>query len=159
MSDTDLVQAMYEQYVDAIYRFCYWQTNRSEDAEDLTADIMLDMAKNIRQFRGDSSFKNWLYAIAKNHLARWIRKKYELPLLPLQDNAEYGSVWIDPVEQDVARKKVAALFSRLAPRERAVLELRYLKGYSVKETAKELKLSEPNIKVLTHRALVKLRKV
>ena len=157
MTDNDLIAAMYEQYVDAIYRFCYWQTNRSEDAEDLTADIMLDMAKNIRKFRGDSSFKNWLYAIAKHHLMRWLRKKYELPLVPLLENVEHGAIWIDPAEQEVARKKVVALFKSLSPRERGVLNLRYLRGYSVKETANKLGLSESNVKVLTHRAINKLK--
>ncbi len=157
MDDVELVRVMYERYVDAIYRYCYWQTNRNEDAEDLTADIMLDMAKNIRKFRGEGSFKNWLYAIAKNHLMHWLRKRYELPLLPLLDNVEYGSTWIDPGEQGEARKKVVAFLKRLPPRERAVLDLRYLKGYSVKEAAKELGISESNVKVVTHRAINKLR--
>ena len=155
----DAVAELYEKYVDAIYRFCYWQTNQSADAEDLTSDIMLDMAKGLKNFAGKSSFKNWLYAIAKNHLAHWLRRKYELPLIPLDETIENSSRWIDPEEQEGSRRRLASLFKKLSLREQKLLTLRYLRGYTVAETAKSLKLSTGNVKVLTHRALTKLRQL
>jgi RNA polymerase sigma-70 factor (ECF subfamily) len=153
----DSVALLYEKYVDAIYRFCYWQTNQSADAEDLTSDIMLDMAKGFKNFKGEASFKNWLYGIAKHHLAHWLRHKYELPLISLDDNLAQGDDWIDPDHQEGNRRRLATLFKQLSPREQKLLTLRYLRGYSVSETAKALKLSGSNVKVLTHRTLAKLR--
>ncbi len=72
------VTALYRLYFEPIYRFCYWQTNRGADAEDLTQDIFIEMAKSIRGFRGESSFKNWLYVLAKRQIAGWLRQKYQL---------------------------------------------------------------------------------
>jgi RNA polymerase sigma-70 factor (ECF subfamily) len=154
----DAVAQLYSKYVDAIYRFCYWQTNQSGDAEDLTSDVMLDMAKGLRHFAGKSSFKNWLYAIAKNHLQHWIREhKYELPLISLDDNLKVNEDWIDPDEQEGSRQRLASLFKKLTLREQKLLTLRFLRGYTVTETASALKVSESNVKVLTHRAITKLR--
>lgn len=159
MTDQELVAFYYQKYVDAIYRFCYWQTNQSADAEDLTSDIMLDMAKGFKNFKGESSFKNWLYAIAKNHLNHWLRRKYELPLISLDESIAEAHDWIDPDRQEGNRRRLASLFQKLSLREQKLLTLRYLKGYSVTETAKALKLTEANVKVLTHRAIKKLQKV
>jgi RNA polymerase sigma-70 factor (ECF subfamily) len=48
---------------------------------------------------------------------------------------------------------VDSLLATLPENYRRVLELRFLRGYSVRETARELGLSETNVKVLQFRAL------
>jgi len=50
---------------------------------------------------------------------------------------------------------VAALLDALPERYRRVLELRFLKGYSVQETANEMAITPENVKVIQHRALAK----
>jgi len=54
----EAVAALYEKYVDAIYRFFWWQTNQNvEVAEDLTHDTFLAMAKSINKFNNQGKFK------------------------------------------------------------------------------------------------------
>lgn len=150
--------ALYEKYFDAIYRFFYWQTNRNQEiAEDLTQDTFLDVAKSIKNFNNQGSFKNWLYTIAKSKLSKWIKSKYDLPKEPLFDNFEYPENSIDPDHQKKATTKVERLLDKLNEKERKVVILRYLKNYSVKEVAKELNISMSNVKVITHRAITKMK--
>jgi RNA polymerase sigma-70 factor (ECF subfamily) len=155
----DGLESLYRKYLDPIYRFCYWQTNRSQDAEDLTQDIFIEMTKSLHTFKGDASFKNWLYVIAKHKISSWIKQKYQLPILPLFDQLPTPEEWIDPQNQDLKTKTITSLLKNLDPTERKVLTSRYLKGVSVAETATQLKLSVSNVKVITHRALKKLQQL
>jgi RNA polymerase sigma-70 factor (ECF subfamily) len=151
------LENLYRKYVEPIYRFCYWQTNRSQDAEDLTQDIFIEMAKSVRTFKGTASFKNWLYVIAKRQIAQWIKKKYDLPMFPLFDEIPEPENWIDPDNQQLKKASLTQLLDLLSSPEQAVLTARYLENLSVVETATKLKLSLANVKVLTHRALKKLQ--
>lgn len=156
----EAIATLYEKYVDAIYRFFWWQTNRNvEVAEDLTQDIFLEMAKSINKFNNQGKFKNWLYTIAKRQLSAWLKQKYDLPKEALFDNLALPENSIDPEKQNQTIKKVEKLLGKLSEVERSVVVLRYLKNYSVKETAQELKLTASNVKVIAHRALKKLRQM
>jgi len=95
--DEGAVAALYELYFDPIYRFFYWQTNsNTEIAQDLTHDTFIEMIQSLRNFRFKSSFKNWLYMIAKHVLAKWLRSKYDLPTTQLFDNLSQPEESIDP---------------------------------------------------------------
>lgn len=153
------VEALYHLYFDAMYRFCYWQSNRSEDAEDLTQDIFIEMAKSIRTFKGRSSFKNWLYTIAKRRISQWLRAKYQLPTSPLFEMIPHQEEWIDPSNTHLKEKVVSQLLAQLSGTESKVMKLRYLQSYTVKETAQSLRLTENNIKVIAYRSLKKLQKI
>ena len=149
---------LYEKYIDAMYRYCYWQTNHShEDAQDLTQEVFVEMAKSLPTFKDTGQFKNWLYTIAKRRLSAWIKRKYQLPQSPLFDNVGVAEKWIDPKQQSRAVIVVKKILQKLEPSARKIITLRFLRNYSVKETAQSLKLSETNVKVITHRSIKKLR--
>lgn len=156
----EAIAALYEKYVDSIYRFFYWQTNKNtEVAQDLTHDTFVEMTKSISKFKNDGKFKNWLYTIAKRQLAAWMRQKYDLPKEPLFDNLIQPEDSIDPEKQQKTMRKIQNLLEQLSDTEREVLILRYLKNYSVKETAEELKVTDSNVKVIAHRAIKRLREL
>lgn len=149
---------LYDKYFTTVFRYLSWQTSRVEDAEDLTSATMLAMAKGLKKFRGESSFKNWLYQIAKYQLAAWIKKNhYELPISPLTDLIQAHSDWIDPEVQESHIKSLNKILSGLKESDQQLLRLRFLQNYSVKETAKELNISESNVKIRTMRILAKCR--
>lgn len=157
--DRGAVRTLYEKYFEPLYRFCYWQTGSQADAEDITQDVFIAMTISLRSFRGDALFKNWLYQMAKNKVAQWITRKRNTTHFPLLEEIEDTSNWIDPENEQFKRKVVKKLLSALKPRERKVIELRYLKRYSVEETAKAIHITPSNVKVITHRVLLHLRSV
>ena len=151
---------LYEKYLDPIYRYCYWQTNHSHaDAQDLTSEVFIEMAKSLPTFKDTGQFKNWLYTIAKRRLALWIKRKYLLPQSPLFDNITLAEKWIDPDKQNQTINLVKKLLQRLDHPARDIIILRFLRNYTVQETATKLKLSVANIKVITHRSIKKLRSI
>jgi len=156
--DSKAFESLYEKYFTRIYRFCAWQTHTTEDAEDITQQVMIAIAESIGNFRGQASFKNWVYAIAKNHVFAWIRDRYKLPTAPLFDTLGVNEQVLDKDTSSYKKQIVAKLMQGLKPQAVQVITLRYLRGYSVEETAQELKMTQSNVKVTTKRALESMAK-
>lgn len=151
--DESALGELYGRHVDAIYRFILAQLRSREDAEDLTAETFARMIQGLAGFRHEASFKNWLYQIARNAVrnhrrAAGYRRTVALsPLLRAADGDDPPS----PAVEDTA--VVLSLLLPLPPRYRRVLELRFLHGLTIEETAQRMEISVANAKVLQHRAL------
>lgn len=58
---------LYTEHSRAIYYLCLRMLSDPEKAEDATHDVFLKAFRKMSQFRGESSFRTWLYRIAINH--------------------------------------------------------------------------------------------
>jgi len=150
---------LYERYVRPIYRFALAKTSNQAAAEDLTHDVFIRMIDRISTFRGNS-FKSWLYTIARNIITDYWRESYRAPTVPLEDFLGFHSdppdIFAEP-DDDRASKEAAvrSLLARLPQNYSAILELRFLKDYTLQQAADELRITLTNAKVLQHRALKK----
>lgn len=143
----------YRDNLAPVYLFIYRKVGNRETAEDLTSDVF---AKAIRWLSADHSpqaVQAWLYATARTTIVDHWRGQIgdtvdiaELELLLHDSNAERG-------DEQRAIQQVDRLLAALPERERTVLQLRFLRGYSLAETAREVGTTEGNVKVLQHRAL------
>lgn len=149
--------ALYRKYVAQLYGFVYSKVNSKTDAEDLTSETFYHVLRNLSQYSGKSSFKNWVYGIAKHLILAHYREKYNKPLLELNENVAIPIPYeeVDTDEQKKTAEKLQKILVQLPENYRRILELRFLKGYSIVETAKELGITVANAKVLQHRALKK----
>lgn len=160
------ISDLYRLYVDAVYKFIFYRTGSREEAEDLTSETFIKMIKSIKNFSFDSKFKTWLLGIAKHTILDYFRKHYKTKTLPIEDylNLDLGNLEIifnEEIDKETIKndKKVAKVLSRLPENYRDVLELRFLRGYSIKETAAELNKSISNVKVMQYRAIQKAQKM
>lgn len=65
---------IYKKYSPELYRYLLSLTHRSADAEDLLSETFLRALAKLSTFRGDSSIRTWLYAIARNVWIESLRK-------------------------------------------------------------------------------------
>ena len=154
--DEGALGQLYRRHVNAIFRFVLAQVRNVQDAEDLTSETFARMVRGLPHFRGEASFRNWLYQIARNAVRNHRRAAAYRLAVPLPRNlAEPGEE--DPPEPAEGRdwEAVLALLRQLPPRHRQVLELRFLEGLSIEETAARMAITVGNAKVLQHRALRK----
>lgn len=160
--DSQALTQLYEENVREVYRFIYYKVGNREDAEDVAQDVMMAAFDGLKKFRGEASFRNWCYEIAKRKIADLWREKYKMPTVDIE--AVLGIHTSISTEEEVAEAtaddavKVAKLehvLSQLKDNYRAVLEYRFLKNYSIKETAEAMGISVSNAKILQHRALKK----
>lgn len=155
--DQDALGVLYQRYVVEIYRYSYRQVGNQEDAEDLTSQVFLQVVRSIGVYRPQGQFRAWVYGIAKNVIVDWWRRYYWTPTVTMEKFLD-----LDPLpqkdpsgENPRAEAAVERVLAQLPERYQEVLKLRFLRGYSLEETAQAIGVSLANAKVLQHRALKK----
>ena len=73
--DRSAFARLLELVYDVILRFTMKWVSHVSDAEDITQTLCIKLAKVIRQFRFESSFKTWLYRIVVNCVRDWQRSQ------------------------------------------------------------------------------------
>jgi RNA polymerase sigma-70 factor (ECF subfamily) len=140
----------YQSHVTAIYQYLYSRVGNRADAEDLTSAVFMKAIASMRSDVSTAELRAWLYRVAQTTLADHWREFYAEATRELEDDIQREG---QAPENYEAVGRVETLLSTLPENYRRVLELRFLRGYSIRETARELGLSESNVKVLQFRAL------
>lgn len=150
------LEHIYAQFVGPIYRFLYARVGNREDAEDLTSQVFVKAFRQLDVAREERSVASWLFTVARTVLADHWRDEYRHgPLAELNENVTERFSTPDELDNSDKVQRVEELLNRLSPRYRSVLELRFLRGYTVEETARELGMTAGNVKVTQHRALAR----
>jgi RNA polymerase sigma-70 factor (ECF subfamily) len=140
------------------------------EVEETAHDVFVRAYQSLPTFKGRSSFKQWLSAIAVRACYDFWRKRYRSRELPMSSLAEEHQEWLekilsnrsgqsfdDKASQREARELLDWALDRLSPGDRMVLELVYLEGLSGREAADLLGWTVANVKVRSLRARRKLR--
>ena len=147
---------MYTTYADDIFRFLLAHVRDIHTAEDLTADTFVKAWKNIDKFDGKQP-RAWLYKIAGNNLTDHWRRKPQLPLDESIDIVDERPSSEEVLDKKITAGHVADSVAQLPKDMRSVVTLRFMQGYSAKQTAEALGISEANVRVVQYRALKKLK--
>jgi RNA polymerase sigma factor (sigma-70 family) len=150
------------RYRDAIYYMLLKMVNNASDAEDLTIEAFGKAFKNIQQYTPNYAFSTWLFKIATNNCIDFIRKKKATTIsLDQNDNddekasTDIMAPVLDPEEEMIKgqkQKMMRDIVSKLKPRYRKLIELRYFKEFSYEEIADELELPIGTVKAQLFRA-------
>jgi len=143
-------ESVYQDNASWVYRTLFARVGNRADAEDLTAEVFLAALRPLRLTASVGEVRAYLRVTARTVLAAHWRETM---------GREITS--IDEVEQppdseeaiSTAPQRVAKVLDSLPDRYRRILEMRFLHGNSIKESAAELGISVANAKVLQHRAL------
>ena len=158
------------KYQDRIYSFLYRLCGCPEDSADVAQETFLNAFRYLNNFRGEASFKNWLYKIAANSCYKFKRKgknepEFELSLeqfLPHENETklEISSKIMAP-EGQVLSNELSDLIERavlkLPKKYRLVIVLRDMEGVSGEEAAEVLDISLAAVKSRLHRARLFVR--
>ncbi|RLD21592.1 MAG: hypothetical protein DRI69_03675 [Bacteroidetes bacterium] len=149
---------MYKQYIDAMYHTVLRIMNNSTDAQDVVQECFVKVFEKIHSYRGDATIGAWIKRIAINTAINALRKK--------KRNLEFSSDEISEAryaeEEDVAdnllsNKKIHDAVLNLPNGCRTVLNLYLFEGYSHKEVATILEITESTSKTQFRRAKILLR--
>jgi RNA polymerase sigma-70 factor (ECF subfamily) len=152
------LEQVFAKYVDPIHRFIYSRVGNREDAEDLTSEVFLKATRLLDRERSEASVATWLFTVARTVLADHWRRYYRGGASVELDETRLGDIPDKPrtsEPSEASAQLVAQVLGGLSDRYRRVLELRFLQGYSIQETANEMGLTPENVKVIQHRALAK----
>lgn len=143
-------EAVYSDNVGWVYRTLFARVGNRADAEDLTAEVFLAALRPLRLTVSTAEVRAYLRATARTVLAAHWRETLGREITSIED-IEQPADGQDAIS--TAPQRVAHVLDTLPDRYRRILESRFLRGNSIKESAAELGISVPNAKVLQHRAL------
>lgn len=139
--DADDLDRLVREHLPAAVRFATRLTGRTETAEDVVQDALLRVARKYRTFRGDSSFRTWLFRIIVNVIRDRPRRQREQPLA----DSAVPDTTTSRLSADELSHLIAHHVSRLPPRQREVIVLTVYEELSIPETAKLLDITEQNV--------------
>jgi RNA polymerase sigma-70 factor (ECF subfamily) len=143
--------------LEMVYAFIYARVGNRADAEDLTQQVALKAIPRLHADASAASIRGYLFATARSCLAQFWSHRLGLPEEELRDEVAGPPVVVagSPATSDRASR----ILERLPANYRRVLELRFLRGYSLKEVAAETGSTVGGIKVMQLRALRAAAKV
>ncbi len=145
---------LYDLYVDKIYKYIYYKSGRTDEAEDLTAQVFLKAWEAIENYKWEGyPFSTWLYRIAHNMMIDYYRTHRET--FPL-DTARTKESSLDPFQsaiQSITSDQSKSALHHLTHDQQRVFILRFLEGYSTAEVAAMMDKDPDAIRALQHRAL------
>ena len=169
LSESDIIQGcldgnrqmqeiFYEKFSSKMYGVCLRYSGNVEDANDLLQEGFIKVFKNLGKFRGDGSFEGWVRRIFVNTSIEHFRKKVKLyNVSEVQENT------IEDIELNVldsmAEKDIISLVHELSPGYKAVFNMHVIEGYSHKEIAEILGITEGTSKSQLARAKLVLKKM
>jgi RNA polymerase sigma-70 factor (ECF subfamily) len=181
--DQEAFRELTDPYRAELLAHCYQILGSVADAEDMLQETLLAAWRGLNSFEGRSSVRSWLHRIAVNGCLNALRDRSrrprEVPLMaqPPEPTRLTDPVWIEPypdvlldgvpdaapgpearydTKESIELAFVTAL-QHLPPRQRAVLVLRDVLGYSAAEAAGMLDTSEASVKGALQRARAALQ--
>lgn len=155
------IVAIYNKHYLDVYRFLICFSGNQNDAEDLTQEVFIRVLKNLPHFRSGNNLKTWIFSIAKHVAVDHYRKKRLISVFKdgffakLESNEKKPD---EEFEMSEMEHFVHEAISKLKPKYKAVVILRGINEFSIKETSEILQCSEAKVKVDYHRALKELKR-
>jgi RNA polymerase sigma factor (sigma-70 family) len=149
-------EELYNRFSPRMYAVCLRYAANAEEAQDILQEGFIKIFKKLDSFRGEGSFEGWIRRIFVNTaIEHFRRKRYLTPVTEKEENTIEGKY--TSALDDLAAKDIMALVQELSPGYRTVFNMYVVEGYSHKEIADMLGISEGTSKSQLSRAKVILQ--
>ena len=154
-------EAFYEKYFNTALYYTAKKVRSIQDAEDLVCDAFFYCYDHFSSYdESRASLGTWLYMILNSRIKNYYRdSKQYTDLDELREILPDGSNYMEQaVELEANRRMLAEGLNTLSETQRRIVILRYFQGCSTAETARQLQITEGNVRTQLSRALDKMRK-
>ena len=156
--DSRSQEALFRLYADEMFAVCMYYSPNQTEAEDTLHEGFLKVFQNIRSFKGEGSLKGWIRRILINTALEKFRRKNPMYVLDNDDYSEVRDFNTEDAVSNISADDLIGLIQELSPQYRMVFNLYALEGFSHKEIAKKLSISEGTSKSNLARARSILQK-
>ncbi|MCB0076171.1 MAG: RNA polymerase sigma factor [Anaerolineales bacterium] len=151
------IESLYQRHGPALFAYLVGQLGDRQWAEDVLQEVMLAAWRSAARFRGESTVRTWLLAIARYRALNARQRRPPPPDalppdLPTDDPKPHQKL-----EHDAQRDEIARALQQLPAAQRETLELIFFHGLSGPEAAQVQKVAIGTIKSRLHRAKAALR--
>lgn len=150
--DAQAFEVLVNMHYETMYKMAFKWCGNKTDAEDITQEACIKLARGIGAFRFESAFTSWLYRLVINTAKDWYRKTGKEPSSDGLETAQIAS----KSEDAVYTNEILAQIHKLPEGEKEALLLVMGEGLSHKEAGKILGCKESTVSWRIHEARKKL---
>ncbi len=157
--DAAAYRRLLSEMTPAIKRFLKTRYFSGDHIEDICQEVLLAIHASRHTYRPEQPFQNWMYGIARHKMIDYMRKQIRQNNNEISDE-ELVTFLADKTnnpEEALSAKDLEKALDQLQGKQREILLLTKVEGYSMAETAKKMGMSETAVKVTAHRAYKKLK--
>nr|WP_262910396.1 sigma-70 family RNA polymerase sigma factor [Pontibacter silvestris] len=147
---------LYERFASPMYGVCLRYLKNQMDAEEALLNGFMKIYQNINRFEAKGSFEGWVRRIMVNEALAFLRKKEPLHMAIEDNTVQVASV--GGADHDIAEGELLELLRILPAGYRAVFNLYAIEGYSHKEIADMLSITEGTSKSQLSKARTMLQR-
>ncbi len=162
LRNPDAFSPLFERYWDPVFKHCYSRLGNWYMAEDAASEVFLKALASLGTYNAaisGTTFRSWLFGIARHVVATHYRQAANRPQAPL-DDARYRSDPADSLEEQLLdaerHEELRRLLNCLPPDQRELLELR-LAGLSAVEIGRVMGRSQEAVRKAQSRSVMNLR--
>ncbi len=147
-----------KRYEVQIYNYGIRMTGNKDDALDLMQEVFISVFRNLSNYRGDGSFRGWLFKIAHYRCIEFYRRKK--PNQSIDDTPETESnerALEDSFSAIQQSNQVVSAMQHLPLAQKSVVELKFFGQFTFDEIAEQLGISNNTAKSRLYSALAKLK--
>lgn len=127
------------------------------DVEDVVQEVLVSVHKARHTYDGTRPLLPWLMAIAHYRISDQLRRFYGTHQHKTVDIADIPEMSADVTFSAGENEPIDKLLGNSSDRERRILTMMHVHGYTAKETGAQLGMKESAVKVAAHRAIKKIR--
>ena len=133
--------------------FIYNRIGNGADHDDILQEVLLGIHRASHTYNTDRPFTNWMFAIADHKVKDYLRTHYRKKALKEVDFEKIEDFIAAPVTSEVSPSEVLnELLDKLPEKQRRIVYMMKIEGYSAQQVAKTMDMSVSNVKVTAHRA-------
>ena len=150
-------ECLYEKYSAKLYALCCRYVRDRMEAEDVMVTSFMKVFERISQYKGAGSFEGWIRRIAVNESLTYLRKNKYMYLESDMEQVD-RKLNFNQLENHFEAEDLTKLIAELPTGYRIIFNLYVIDGYSHKEIAEQLGISENTSKSQLSRARALLRR-
>ena len=157
MNNVDIMEKIYLEYREKVFRYVRGKAASTADAEDVTSEIFLKVLSSLDSFDEEkATLSTWIYTVAHNTVCNYYRSQGRAEL-SLDEGVAVPSDEDDEIENEILKEELAIALETLSEREQDIIVLYYYHEIPLRDIAIKMGITYTNAKFIKHNAISKLR--
>ena len=162
MNNVDVMEKIYLEYREKVFRYVRGKVRNLADAEDVTSEIFWRVQTSLDSYDEEkATLSTWIYTITHNTVCNSYREQSRRAL-SLDENALYSDKddgVVAEIENEHTKENLARALETLTEREEDIIVLYYYHEIPLRDIAIKMGITYTNAKFIKHNAIAKLRVV
>ncbi|WP_283153456.1 sigma-70 family RNA polymerase sigma factor [Guptibacillus hwajinpoensis] len=157
----EIVRELIDDFAEQIKRLAYTYVKNWAVADDITQEVFISCFKNIEHFRGESSYKTWLFKITVNRCKDYLKSKWFRSMVPFRgdEKVEVAASLDEILVQKSEGEEISQKVLSLSVKYREVIILFYYEDLGLQEIEELTGIKTETVKTRLRRAKLQLREL